>query len=151
MECIQNDLNLVKEWKYNVEKERKRVKRIYNQLLDDKQQFKQDYNDLKYLNNESEEYSSKRSSLKRVKQILDSKITSVNLCIKSINKSEGMLLDFERGLASRLKKLSMDEFQFVDYDDDHNQNGMNRERYYNIDGENDQMNLDGIDEDVKEK
>jgi len=28
---------------------------------------------------------------------------------------------------------------------------MNRERYYNIDGENDQMNLDGIDEDVKEK
>lgn len=114
MECIQNDLNLVKEWKYNVEKERKRVKRIYNQLLDDKHQFKQDYNDLKYLNNDSEEYSSKRSSLKRVKQILDSKITSVNLCIKSINKSEGMLLDFERGLASRLKTLSMDEFQFVD-------------------------------------
>ena len=88
MECIQNDLNLVKEWKYNVEKERKRVKRIYNQLLDDKQQFKQDYNDLKYLNNESEEYSSKRSSLKRVKQILDSKIW------RKVRGSESSLLRY---------------------------------------------------------
>lgn len=47
MECIQNDLNLVKDWKLNVEKEKKKVKRIYNMLLDDKQQFKKDYNDLK--------------------------------------------------------------------------------------------------------
>lgn len=62
-----------------------------------------------------------------------------------------MLLDFEKGLAKRLKTLSMDEFQFVDYDDDHNINGENRDRYYSIEGENDQMNLDGIDEDVKEK
>lgn len=83
------------------------------------------------MHQESEEYSSKRSSLKRVKQILDSKITSVNLCIKSINKSEQMLKEFEKGLASRLKSLSMEEFQFVDFEDENNINGVsnNLERY----------------------
>lgn len=69
--------------------------------------------------------------MKRVKQILDSKITSVNLCIKSINKSEQMLKEFEKGLASRLKSLSMEEFQFVDFEDENNINGVsnNLERY----------------------
>lgn len=52
----------------------------------------------------------KKSSLKRVKQVLDSKITSINSCIKSINKSDGMLKEFERGLGNRLKSLNMDEF-----------------------------------------
>lgn len=66
-----------------------------------------------------------------MKQILDSKITSVNLCIKSINKSEQMLKEFEKGLASRLKSLSMEEFQFVDFEDENNINGVsnNLERY----------------------
>lgn len=42
-----------------------------------------------------------------------------------------MLKEFEKGLASRLKSLSMEEFQFVDFEDENNINGVsnNLERY----------------------
>lgn len=123
-------------------------------LLDDKQQFKRDYNDLKFLHKESEEYASKKSSLKKVKQLLDSKITNINSCIKSINKSEGMLKEFERGLSTRLKSLHMDEFNLVDDQNENNghiQFGHNMERYYSFDENNDYFNLEGIDEDIKDR
>jgi len=83
--------------------EKNKIKKLYKQLINDKEQFKKDYNELKYMDKESESYIFKRNALKGVKHKLDSKINNINSCNHYISNAETMLHNFEKNIKKRIK------------------------------------------------
>jgi len=103
VEAIKADLSIVGENKSRLMGEKQKVQEQYKLLLKDKEQFKEDLEAFKHLSKQDPEYDTKKMGLKKIKQLLDVKITNVNECINSLANAELKLNSMEKELDKRLR------------------------------------------------
>lgn len=103
LEAIKVDLGVVRENKATLMGEKQKVQDQYKVLLKDKEQFKEDLEAFKNTDKREAEYDNKKLALKKIKQLLDSKITNVNACINSLADAELKLNAMEKELDKRLR------------------------------------------------
>mmetsp|Transcript_44769 Transcript_44769/g.37673 ORF Transcript_44769/g.37673 Transcript_44769/m.37673 type:complete len:253 (+) Transcript_44769:1192-1950(+) len=108
-ETIKLDLSIVRENKSKLISEKQKVMEVYKTLLEDKQQFKTDLEEFKLIDKDDSEYISKKEVMKKIKQLLDTKITNVNSCINSLSKVEIELNEMERALEKKLRDDENDD------------------------------------------
>jgi len=101
IENVNKDLLTVREYKHNLEQEKAKTNKIYKILLSDRDNFKSDYEQLKNMSKDAPDYEHRRSSLKKIKAVLDGKIANINHVISTINKVEGFLNEYEGELVKK--------------------------------------------------
>lgn len=111
LQAIQADLDVVREHQVLLIKEKQKVQQSYKALLADKQQFKRDLENFKQMNKLAEGWQTKKDALKKVKALLDSKITNINACINSLAKAETELYSMERALDKKIREEEVDELR----------------------------------------
>jgi len=133
-DTLSRDLLTIKEYKDNVAKEKAKTEKIYKILTNDNEQFKKDYAELKTMQPGTNEYESRRQSLKKIKKVLDEKIANINYCVSVIIKTEGFLANHELELQKRIKEVNEgSEYSIMEERNDLDVEG---EEVYDIDYEN---------------